>query len=125
MNNELLSELWNCPSNFDVKCPTEWEKLKATNDDSVRFCNVCQQKVHLCKTPDEFVAHGNQGHCVATPKRTFPAIMSTMMMGRPSLEAVRRLECEQDTARDWWSRTLAQLPQFEHESMTRVAKLLK
>ncbi len=119
------SDLWNCPSNLEFQCPQKWEKLATTGDENVRFCGACQKTVHLCKTAEEFVAQGNQGHCVAIPPESRPFIVSVGILGQPSPESVRKLEREQDVAREWWNKTLAQQPGFEPEKMARIAEIMK
>ena len=119
------SDLWNCPSNLEFQCPQKWEKLATTGDENVRFCGACQKSVHLCKTAEEFVAQGNQGHCVAIPPETRPGIVSVGILGNPSPESVRELEREQDVTRAWWDKALAQQPAFEQERISKVAALMK
>jgi uncharacterized protein (TIGR02996 family) len=50
---------------FQFQCHRNWEELKATGNDAVRFCQDCQQKVHYCDTIVEARKHADKGHCVA------------------------------------------------------------
>lgn len=51
--------------NFDLLCDRRWEDLRATDDQSVRFCEGCQRDVHYCDTIVTARDHARQGHCVA------------------------------------------------------------
>lgn len=56
-----------CPSDdlaFD--CPKTWESMhRIEEDDRVRFCDACQERVHFCTTVDEARSIGRSGGCVA------------------------------------------------------------
>src|SRR4051794_14126155 len=65
--NLTTVELWNCRNAFEFVCPRFFRELEPTDEPGVRFCGVCSERVYLARTPGEFVAHGNRGHCVATP----------------------------------------------------------
>ena len=50
---------------FAFECPNQWGLLRPTPDDAVRFCESCQQEVHLCATAEQVRRHALRGHCVA------------------------------------------------------------
>lgn len=50
---------------FEFECPQQWEKLRLTADDGVRFCETCQSKVYFCRSIREARSHASQGQCVA------------------------------------------------------------
>jgi uncharacterized protein (TIGR02996 family) len=55
----------NCDALFAFKCPKQWEKLKGTDDPTVRLCDACQKEVYYCHTIREAFEHARQGDCVA------------------------------------------------------------
>jgi hypothetical protein len=55
----------NCEPRFQVECPKQWDSLKKTDDEGVRFCETCRKNVFLCRTNREAVEHGRERHCVA------------------------------------------------------------
>ncbi len=55
----------NCVQ-LSYECPLKWENLTQIEDDQrARFCDKCQQKVHLVYNENDFEAHAEQNHCVA------------------------------------------------------------
>ena len=73
-----MSDIRNCGQakqkskivRFTYQCPKYWDNLQATEDDSVRFCNACQESVYYCADPQEVNRHAYQGHCVAIASLT-------------------------------------------------------
>lgn len=55
----------NCSVRFEFRCPRRWEKLQATDEEGVRFCETCRMQVYHCRTVQEAQQHAWQGHCVA------------------------------------------------------------
>jgi uncharacterized protein (TIGR02996 family) len=55
----------NCEVQFKFRCPKQWQRLTATEDSQVRFCDACRKNVYYCGTVDEARAHARQGRCVA------------------------------------------------------------
>lgn len=53
----------NCE--FEFKCPKNWFDLAPTYDVKVKFCETCNQNVHLCVTQEELDGHAKQRHCIA------------------------------------------------------------
>jgi uncharacterized protein (TIGR02996 family) len=56
----------NCDRpHFRFQCPKKWEQLDPTEDDAVRFCETCQQKVYFCSSVQEAGEHARRDDCVA------------------------------------------------------------
>ena len=55
----------NCDERFAFQCPKQWEKLRGTEDPTVRHCDGCQKKVYYCRTMRDAYKHARQGDCVA------------------------------------------------------------
>ena len=95
--------VWSCGGLrrqlLDFECPMEWMQLQPTKEVSIRHCGRCDQDVHLCAEPEQFVAAAKQGHCVALPlSLEVPAGLSPGGLGMPppwSYELESR-------ARQWW-----------------------
>src|SRR5690348_13319231 len=80
-----VAELWNCRNAFEFVCPLYFDSLQPTADADVRYCSVCHEKVYRCRTPLDFVTHGESGHCVAIPEGFSPmATACTETLGRPT-----------------------------------------
>lgn len=104
--------IWNCSASFENVCPREWADLSVTEDQDVRYCSVCDETVTLCTSPTEFVQLGNKGQCVACPDSQTPESQGGALLGRPSLEALRRMEQQTRERKAWWEAALAANPQF-------------
>lgn len=95
--------VWSCGGRqrqlLDFECPMEWMQLEPTSEVSIRHCGRCDQDVHLCAEPEQFVAAAKQGHCVALPlSLEVPAALSPGGLGMPppwSYELESR-------AKQWW-----------------------
>ena len=68
--SEPPSRVWDCERMFRKRCPQSWQILDSTPVAEVRHCRECDRDVYLCRTPNDFVAHGERGHCVAIPDVT-------------------------------------------------------
>jgi uncharacterized protein (TIGR02996 family) len=55
----------NCDELFAFKCPKQWEKLKGTDDPTVRHCDACRKNVYYCHTMREAYDHAQKGDCIA------------------------------------------------------------
>jgi uncharacterized protein (TIGR02996 family) len=58
----------NCDTerpHFRFQCPKTWEQLEPTDNEAVRFCETCQQKVYFCSSVQEAAEHARRGGCVA------------------------------------------------------------
>jgi uncharacterized protein (TIGR02996 family) len=54
-----------CELKFAFECPKQWDQLKPTDKDGVRYCEMCQKNVYFCKTVRDARNHAWEGHCVA------------------------------------------------------------
>lgn len=118
------SQLWNCENAFEYKCPRAWESLATTESQSVRFCNECRQNVYLCESPEEFVRHGEQGHCVAVPIEVVPGSIQRSA-GMPSREVVREQERLTRKSASFWEAVILQEPAFCPEGIEELRKELE
>lgn len=125
--NSLLNidEIWNCEDAFQFRCPKLWESLDLTEDEDVRYCRECEQKVFLCSTPEEFVRLGNAGHCVAVPKDISPSGLQETMLGRASLETIRSIRERKNRIEEWWSTAIVNEPEFSTEAFHAIVKTIE
>jgi uncharacterized protein (TIGR02996 family) len=81
---------------FSVVCEKRWEDMAPTDTPAVRYCGDCREKVYFCDTIGEARRHTWDGHCIAVdvgiPRREGDLEMPMMVLGRPSLEYMRRQE---------------------------------
>src|SRR5262245_46213329 len=54
---------------FTFQCPQQWENLKSTKREEVRFCAVCKRKVFHCHTIEQARTMAWRGQCVAVDSR--------------------------------------------------------
>jgi len=84
------------PIPFEFLCDRQWQGLRPTEDDSVRFCEACQQNVHYCDTIVEARRHAWAGRCVAIDlgviRREDDLEPEQMWLGRPSVATLRAEE---------------------------------
>lgn len=59
----MKSEIHNCTVSF--QCLKLWQRLRATDDLKVRFCDHCFEQVHLVETEQELAEQSALGRCVA------------------------------------------------------------
>lgn len=101
-------QIENCDERFAFQCPKQWEKLKGTEDPTVRYCDGCQKQVYYCRTTREAYDRAQRGDCVAIDS-TVPrsrddlqrdpdeariiSTMGVMLMPEPEPEPPRR---------PWW-----------------------
>jgi hypothetical protein len=90
----------------------------------VRFCNECRQNVYLCQSPEEFVRHGEQGHCVAVPIEVMPGRIRTFA-GWPSPEMVRAQERLTRKSASFWEAVILQEPAFCPEGIEEIRQKLE
>jgi hypothetical protein len=81
----------------------------------VRFCSVCQREVHFCCTPEEFVAHGKRGHCIAIPENAVLGRLLVNYIGEPSPEAVKELEAHNQRILRMWLTVLGEENALDRE----------
>ena len=106
------SEILNCQDAFEFQCPKTWNSLMKTSGDGIRHCEVCNQNVYLCLTPEDFIRSGKLGRCVAIPKEVLPGnpagVYEETYVGRPSYEEVQRLEQLHFQCKEWWDDALVE-----------------
>lgn len=120
-----ITQLWNCEHAFDAPCPKEWASLSDTGTNGVRHCDSCNQEVTYCSTPEEFVALGNAGKCVAVPHGHSPSMLQAMIMGRPSPDSLRRLEDRKAQIEEWWTTAIESEPVFASDAFAAIESTVK
>ena len=65
----MTTPIANCKVEFAFKCPKLWSKMKETEDQDVRHCDVCDRNVHLCNTMEDVHFHASKGDCIAVPSQ--------------------------------------------------------
>lgn len=60
MDDKLLR---NCK--FKFQCDQRWETMQSTDDENIKFCEKCNETVHLCKNPWHLENAIKQNKCVA------------------------------------------------------------
>ncbi|MEM9506484.1 MAG: tetratricopeptide repeat protein [Cyanobacteria bacterium P01_E01_bin.35] len=89
-----MSEILNCGRakqeselvRFSYQCPKQWNNLQVTANESVRFCDVCQENVFYCTDKQEADQHARQGHCIAIASQLSSDVynrFTPMVVGRP------------------------------------------
>lgn len=62
---EKKKTIQNCKmKDWKFVCPLSWDNLKATGDQMVRQCNVCNEKVYHCIDIEELDTKSKEGKCV-------------------------------------------------------------
>jgi uncharacterized protein (TIGR02996 family) len=81
---------------FDFVCDKRWDEMTATEDNGVRFCEGCKEKVHYCDTITEAREHAEKGHCVAVDlgiiRHEHDLSPPLSFLGRPSAESMKQEE---------------------------------
>jgi hypothetical protein len=112
--------VWDCDPLRDGGCPTNWELLRPTADPDVRHCRSCRRDVHYCRTPADFVRHGESGHCVAIPRGVSPMLR----LGTADPAEMLRLKEEAERAADWWDRIVAEAGRLPPEALEHARRCL-
>lgn len=60
-----LAPVEQCEYRMSFRCPQRWDRLTRTEDESVRFCDVCERPVFYARTLCDARDHADQGRCVA------------------------------------------------------------
>jgi hypothetical protein len=47
------------------KCTQDWESLDRTNNQDMKYCRECDERVYFCRTKDQFRRFTRAGNCVA------------------------------------------------------------
>ncbi|MEZ4466381.1 MAG: hypothetical protein R3F60_03355 [bacterium] len=66
---------------FRFECSQRWESLSPRTE-TERFCEACQETVHLCPTVAAVRTHAQAGHCVCIPRGLIAEAIRNML-GRP------------------------------------------
>ncbi|MDC2891036.1 hypothetical protein [Psychrosphaera algicola] len=69
-------EIRNCK--FEYECPEKWESLVKTEQQNVRYCNICDKGVHFCKNEKEIFELIKDNKCIAIEVSDTPEMV---MMG--------------------------------------------
>ena len=90
-----MSDILNCdraiPKEsiyFSYRCPRKWDVLESTSQQSVRFCQACQENVYYCTTKEDAEQHAKQGHCIvidAQFSNTKQRIRGRVAIAKPSV----------------------------------------
>ena len=62
-NLKFLYQFRNCE--FAFKCDADWFELDDTDNEKIKFCNMCMKQVHRCDTEDELLDTIKSNLCVA------------------------------------------------------------
>ncbi|MBX3234728.1 MAG: hypothetical protein KF814_01130 [Nitrospiraceae bacterium] len=66
-NNRAWNDEATIRCRFSFICPKQWQRLKPTMEQDVRYCLECRRDVHLAKTDEAITQHQALGHCIAVP----------------------------------------------------------
>ena len=75
-------------------------------------------------SPEEFVRHGEQGHCVAVPIEVVPGMIQRWA-GMPSPEMVREQERLIRRSASFWEAVILQEPAFCPEGIEELRKVVE
>ena len=125
INPILTSEIWNCEHAFEIECPMKWADLEPTETNRVRHCHSCDQLVHLCETPQEFVDHGNAGRCVAVPEIMVPGRERRAVLGKVSPESMKKSRNQSKDRHNWWLVASSSKPEFNTDGFQYVRTSLR
>lgn len=54
---------------WEFECPKRWDELTRTSEKAVRYCETCQQQVHLCTDINQVNRRARLGQCIAWVKK--------------------------------------------------------
>jgi hypothetical protein len=63
MIDDIKQKVVNCE--FVFKCPQQWNLMKRTESDGVRFCGECERNVYFAESAQELDKFSREGKCVA------------------------------------------------------------
>lgn len=56
----------NCTSiEWRYQCPRQWAELALTNDNDIRYCNVCSKNIYAAFSNEQANELAKEGKCVA------------------------------------------------------------
>lgn len=76
---------------FKYRCSKQWQEFQATKNETIRFCDACQENVYYCNDKKEADSHARQGHCIAISIKLSSDVYSQFtpnMMGRPDTDGL-------------------------------------
>ena len=109
--------VWNCPALrlplplLSYQCPEVWWTMGETADPNIRHCDTCNNEVHLCRTPEEFVEATVQGHCVGIPFEFRPINLLAIQVGQPSVESAAEFREQLRSVVQWWDSVIKGVPE--------------
>lgn len=62
---DFVGDVIGCAAEFEFVCPRQWGELEATDQEGVRHCGECNERVYLCTSAEQLREHAEQRHCVA------------------------------------------------------------
>lgn len=68
---------------FAFACRKRWETLAPTEAESVRFCQLCRERVYYCDTVEDAASRARAGECIAVPKALSDNDAENLTLGRP------------------------------------------
>jgi hypothetical protein len=109
----------NCDLRFEFVCPKQWSDLSTTEDDRVRYCEACRERVYLCATASEAAEHSRSRRCIALLN---PAPQTETGSANPSDEGTELLSRVQEMRDQLATMTLG-MPSTERlEEMLRALR---
>lgn len=121
-NSEPRYHVWDCERMLRKRCPQSSRKLDSTAEADV--CRECARDVYLCRTPADFVAHGELGHCVAIPDDLSPR-QRDLGLGEPEPKEVLRHKERVDRGVAWWDEALLRQTTFSAEKIEEIRRARK
>lgn len=87
----LREQILNCGQGKDARprvrfafaCPKRWHTLRPTEDDAVRHCQHCNEKVYYCGDVAAAAERARAGQCVAIPRELSDGGVESLVLGRP------------------------------------------
>lgn len=87
-------EIRNCPASaqtprFKFQCPLEWDALKRTDDEKIRYCDQCNRNIHHVTTDAELGDAILNNLCIAwevIDPEPAPDYTRPFLMGYPDAE---------------------------------------
>lgn len=86
---------------FSYQCPKSWNSLEATADDSIRFCDACQENVFYCTDKQEADRHARQGHCIAIASKLTTAVDNQYEKPQPPVMGIMKADTLPEQSKAW------------------------
>jgi hypothetical protein len=102
-----------------VRCPCTWEELDRTSEADVRHCRECDRDVYRCRTLADFVARGEQGHCLAITER-HSASAHGLGLGMPDPKEVLIQKALADRGVAWLDEVLSRRTDLSAERLEEI-----